>query len=129
MGACDRGQVKEYRVAKEQTPAQAQAQPGALPPGHPDTSGGSAERFLQIRRAFDVLSNPDLRRAFDHTVGAGAAQKPSPDEQKPSPVEKEEIGSFFAALLMFGIGGVILLLLGLTIADYRGRTWSSRCPS
>ena len=53
---------------------------------HPDTSGGSAERFLQIRRAWEVLSNPDLRRAFDHSVGTGAAQKPSPEEQKPSPV-------------------------------------------
>ena len=53
---------------------------------HPDTSGGSAERFLQIRRAWEVLSNPDLRRAFDHTVGTGAAQKPSPEKQKPSPV-------------------------------------------
>ena len=28
-------------MAKEQTPAQAQAQPGALPPGHPDTSGAA----------------------------------------------------------------------------------------
>ena len=53
---------------------------------HPDTSGGSAERFLQIRRAWEVLSNPDLRRAFDHTVSTGAAQKPSPEKQKPSPV-------------------------------------------
>ncbi len=42
VGGCDRGQVKEYRVAKEQTPAQAQMQPGALPPGHPDTSGSAA---------------------------------------------------------------------------------------
>ena len=29
-------------MAKEQNPAQAQMQPGALPPGHPDTSGSAA---------------------------------------------------------------------------------------
>ncbi len=39
---CDRGQVQEYRVSKEQTPAQAKGQLAALPPGHPDTSGAAA---------------------------------------------------------------------------------------
>jgi curved DNA-binding protein CbpA len=48
---------------------------------HPDTSGGSAERFLQISRAWEVLCNPYLRRAFDKT-GTGGGQKPSPEEKK-----------------------------------------------
>ncbi|MGO8930761.1 MAG: hypothetical protein ACLQU3_28210 [Limisphaerales bacterium] len=43
---CDRGQVQEYRVAKEQT--QMQAPPAAMPPGHPDTSG-SAPPALQYK--------------------------------------------------------------------------------
>jgi hypothetical protein len=38
LAGCGRGQIQEYRVAKEQ----AQAPPSALPPGHPDTSGPAA---------------------------------------------------------------------------------------
>lgn len=42
LAGCDRGQVQEYRVAKEPTPAKSDGQAGALPPGHPDTSGAAA---------------------------------------------------------------------------------------
>ena len=38
LAGCGRGQIQEYRVAKEQTGAQ----PTPLPPGHPDTSGRAA---------------------------------------------------------------------------------------
>jgi hypothetical protein len=38
LAGCDRGQVQEYRVAKEKPTPLAQGQPAALPPGHPDTS-------------------------------------------------------------------------------------------
>jgi curved DNA-binding protein CbpA len=84
---------------------------------HPDSSGGSAERFLQISRAWEVLSDPDLRRAYDQTLSTAAAQKPSPEV-------KGEHRSFFAkvqyaaaALLVFGVGGAVpLLLLALTVA-------------
>ena len=45
LAGCDRGQIQEYQVAKEQTPTPGQAQPAVLPPGHPDTSGAGAPKL------------------------------------------------------------------------------------
>jgi len=47
LAGCDRGQVQEYRVAKDQT--QAQMPSSALPPGHPDTSN-TAPPTLEYKR-------------------------------------------------------------------------------
>jgi hypothetical protein len=66
LAGCDRGQVQEYRVAKEQT--QAQAQPGALPPGHPDTSGASAPRLEYKRPADWQEAAPGEMRAASFRV-------------------------------------------------------------
>ena len=84
---------------------------------HPDTSGGSAERFLQISRAWEVLSSPDLRRAYDKTADTRTAHKPGP-EVKPSPEVKPlpEVKVFvpLVAVVVSGAGVVGLLLLVLT---------------
>lgn len=34
---------------------------------HPDAPGGSAEQFSAVKEAYEVLSDPDLRRRFDET--------------------------------------------------------------
>jgi hypothetical protein len=47
LTGCDRGQVREYQVAKEQVPPSKPA--AALPPGHPDVSGGAVPS-LQYKR-------------------------------------------------------------------------------
>ena len=68
VAGCDRGQVQEYRVSKEQAPPQSQA--GGLPPGHPDTSsalglppghpgvGGAVAPALQYKRPADWQEAP-----------------------------------------------------------------------
>lgn len=34
---------------------------------HPDRPGGSHEKFVELQRAFDILSNPGLRTSYDAT--------------------------------------------------------------
>jgi hypothetical protein len=75
LAGCDRGQVQEYRVAKEQTPAQAQAQPATLPPGHPDLSGAPAPA-LQYKRPADWQEAPlsQMRAASFRVAGKDGKQ-------------------------------------------------------
>jgi len=72
---CDRGQVQEYRVSKEQAPAQAQTQPAALPPGHPDVSGAAAPG-LQYKRPADWQEAPlgQMRVASFRVAGKDGKQ-------------------------------------------------------
>ena len=50
-------------MAKEQTPSPAQGQPGALPPGHPDTSGTAAPALEYKRPAAWQEATPGQMRA------------------------------------------------------------------
>ena len=75
LAGCDRGQVQEYRVAKEQPLAQAQAQAAALPPGHPDTSGAAAPS-VQYKRPADWQEAPvgEMRAASLRVPGKDGKQ-------------------------------------------------------
>ena len=68
LAGCDRGQIQEYQVAKEQTPTPAQAQPAALPPGHPDTSGAGAAKLQYTRPADWQEAPPGPMRAASFRV-------------------------------------------------------------
>jgi hypothetical protein len=72
---CDRGQVQEYRVSREQPSAQTQEQPAALPPGHPDTSG-AAVPALQYKQPADWQEAPkgEMRAASFHVAGKDGKQ-------------------------------------------------------
>jgi curved DNA-binding protein CbpA len=77
---------------------------------HPDAPGGSAERFRQISRAWEALSNPALRQAFDKT-GAGGGQKPSPEEKK----EHRSPKVHYADAVGLGMIGGALFLIAIII--------------
>ena len=67
MAGCDRGQVQEYRVAKEQT--QAQAQPSAMPPGHPDTSGAPPALAYKLPSGWQEAPPGEMRAASFRIAG------------------------------------------------------------
>ena len=71
LAGCGRGQVQEYRVAKELTPAQ----PSAMPPGHPDTSG-TAPSALQYKRPAEWQDAPlgEMRAASFRVAGKDGKQ-------------------------------------------------------
>jgi hypothetical protein len=73
LPGCGRGDIQEYRVAKEQT--QPQAQPAALPPGHPDMSGAAAPR-LEYKRPGDWQEAPpgEMRAASFRFAGKDGKQ-------------------------------------------------------
>ena len=62
-------------MAKEQNPAQAQMQPGALPPGHPDTSG-SAAPALQYKgpAGWNEVAPGQMRAASFRVAGKDGKQ-------------------------------------------------------
>jgi hypothetical protein len=72
---CGRGQVQEYRVSKEQPLVQAQAQPAALPAGHPDVSGAAAPA-IQCKRPADWQDAPlgEMRAASFRVAGKDGKQ-------------------------------------------------------
>jgi curved DNA-binding protein CbpA len=43
-------------------------------PDHPET--GDAEKFFQLKQAYDVLSNPKLRAEYDASTAAKASEEP-----------------------------------------------------
>jgi len=73
LAGCDRGQVRVYQVAKEQTSAPAQA--AAMPPGHPNVSGASASA-LQYKRpeAWQEGAPADMRVASFKVAGKDGKQ-------------------------------------------------------
>jgi hypothetical protein len=73
LAGCDRGQVQEYRVAKEQT--QAQAQPSAMPPGHPDTSGAASPALkYKVPTAWQEVAPGEMRAASFRVAGKDGKQ-------------------------------------------------------
>jgi curved DNA-binding protein CbpA len=49
---------------------------------HPDTEGGSQEKFAQVQRAYMVLSDQKSRDSYDKTGDADAASEPDNSEAK-----------------------------------------------
>jgi len=73
LAGCDREQVQEYRVAKEQT--QAQAQPSAMPPGHPDTSGAASPALkYKVPTAWQEAPLGEMRAASFRVAGKDGKQ-------------------------------------------------------
>ena len=61
---------------------------------HPD-AGGDAERFGEIQRAYDVLSDPEKRDRYDATG--------STDARNPADVIESEARDFFAQILIAAV--------------------------
>jgi hypothetical protein len=75
LAGCDRGQIQEYRVAKERTPTQTQGMPAALPPGHPDTSGAAAPALQYKRPAgWQEVAPGEMRAASFRVAGKDGKQ-------------------------------------------------------
>jgi hypothetical protein len=73
LAGCDRGQVQEYRVAKEQT--QAQTLPATMPPGHPDTAS-AALPAIQYKRPgeWQEIAPGEMRAASFRVSGKDGKQ-------------------------------------------------------
>jgi hypothetical protein len=73
LAGCGRGQVQEYRVAKEQP--QAQPPPTAMPPGHPDTSGAAPPRLqYKLPGDWQEVSPGEMRAASFRVAGKDGKQ-------------------------------------------------------
>ena len=73
LAGCDRGQVQEYRVTKEQP--QASAQPNAMPPGHPDTSGAASPALkYKVPTAWQEVAPGEMRAASFRVAGKDGKQ-------------------------------------------------------
>ena len=69
LTGCDRGQVQEYRVAKESPATQAQSQAGALPPGHPGVGTPAAPSLKYTMPAGWQEAPPGQMRVASFRVG------------------------------------------------------------
>lgn len=92
------------------------------PDSAPNKTASTNARFREINEAHSVLSNPTSRAEYDRTISRMDAD-PIPDvsEQPVSNNSKKESGLIdkvqygAAALLVFGVGGVIVLIVTLMI--------------
>ena len=77
IGGCDRNDVQVYRVGKEQSqsPAQAaQAQPQAIPPGHPEVAGGPASLNYKLPSGWQEAPLGQMRVAAFRIQGKDGKQ-------------------------------------------------------
>jgi hypothetical protein len=79
LTGCGKNDVEVYRVAKEQAPAtppaQAQTQPAAMPPGHPDASGGSVPALKwKLPTGWEEVAPGEMRVASFHVRGEAGKQ-------------------------------------------------------
>src|SRR4051812_4271990 len=71
---------------------------------HPDTLGGSAERFRAINAAWQVLCDVKLRDQYDQSTPSSGT--PKSNTEAPLRVKLfERMQYAAAALLVFGVGG------------------------
>jgi DnaJ-class molecular chaperone len=81
---------------------------------HPDAVAGNAEtasRFREISDAYSVLSRTEQRAIYDQFISEVQTSHTPDPAQAPAPrnaLEKIQYGA--AALLVFGLGGFIVLL-------------------
>jgi len=48
---------------------------------HPDHSGESSERFLDVKEAYDVLRDPEKRRCYDRSIGQREGMRADPGSE------------------------------------------------
>ncbi len=72
LAGCGRNDAQAYRVAKE--PVSSQAPPPALPPGHPDTSGGAPMLQWKLPAGWQEVPPGQMRVAEFRVAGAGGKQ-------------------------------------------------------
>jgi DnaJ-class molecular chaperone len=89
-----------------------------------DTSPAASARFREINVAHSILSNPKTRAAYDRAIAAeiiGPIQS-DPGEKAATGLQKQtrvmpKIQYGAAVLLVFGVGGAVLLLIFLVVID------------
>ena len=73
LSGCGRNDIQVYRVAKEQP--QPQAQPAAMPPGHPEVSGAAASRLQwKLPAGWEEAAPGEMRAASFRVKGEGGKQ-------------------------------------------------------
>ena len=86
---------------------------------HPDVAGDPA-RFRLITEAYDILSDPARRQAYDRTIPT-ATRPPAPPAPPPSPRRRRPRRRFalvlVAALLVAGGVGLVAATTGLSLGD------------
>jgi len=78
---------------------------------HPDSPGGTAERFRAINAAWQVLCDAKLRERYDRSTSSSATPTSSNTEAPSRATLFERIQYAAAALLVFGVGGFVALLV------------------
>ncbi len=93
---------------------------------HPDTASDSSPaagaQFREINDAYSVLANPRKRAEYDNTNSPKTAdpsqnvrEEPAADHPRDQPGLWNKVQYGAAALLVFGVGGAVLLLIVLMI--------------
>ena len=102
---------------------------------HPDTTTLPADvaavQFQQLRRSYDVLSDPEQRRHYDDqlraqasfTVQSSAESNPERDGWSGIGERRPLSGGEWFSLLLLVVALVLCLLFGLGVAAIQGRAW------
>ncbi len=109
---------------------------------HPDTTSLPADeatrRFQEVCEAYEILSNPLLRKAYDNTFDAvSLTEKPTLYEDlvktkgvvtnsRSVEVRRSFSGGELFSLLSLGVALLLSLLLAIVFAFTQGREWQSQ---
>jgi DnaJ-class molecular chaperone len=87
-----------------------------------DTSPAAGARFREINVAHSILSNPNTRAAYDRAIAAETIDliQSDPEEKAATGLQKQprvmaKVQYGAAVLLVFGVGGAVLLLILLIV--------------
>ncbi len=86
---------------------------------HPDAEGtGDAAAFMRLKEAYDVLSNPYRRAAYERTALADLAPaSPGPDGMAPARSASPELSGLVSrGLWMAGLGGGLIAIVVAAVA-------------